>query len=75
MRILLLIVLLFTMLRLRQVRLWSPSRSAGDDFGAGKLIYPQRNDFQVGDLDLLQLQISRDSQGSLKVQESRSRSR
>lgn len=39
------------------------SDPAGDDFGDGTLTYPQREDFQTGDLDLLQLQISRDSQG------------
>jgi hypothetical protein len=36
---------------------------AGDDFGAGKLVYPQRADFQAGDLDLLQFKISRDDEG------------
>lgn len=35
----------------------------GDDSGAGALIYPQRPDFQPGDLDLLQLQISRADDG------------
>lgn len=35
----------------------------GDDYGAGTLIYPQRADFQTGDLDLLQLKISRDEEG------------
>lgn len=35
----------------------------GDDYGAGTLIYPQRADFQAGDLDLLQLKISRDEEG------------
>lgn len=39
------------------------SDPAGDDSGDGTLIYPQRDDFQTGDLDLLQLQISRDGQG------------
>jgi hypothetical protein len=64
-RIFLLIVLLFTMSSASagSLPLVAISDPAGDDFGAGKLIYPQRNDFQVGDLDLLQLQISRDSQG------------
>lgn len=36
---------------------------AGDDYGAGSLIYPQRADFQAGDLDILKLQISRDTAG------------
>jgi hypothetical protein len=36
---------------------------AGDDNGAGTLVYPQRNDFQSGDLDLIRLQVTRDSQG------------
>jgi len=64
-RIFLLVVLLFTMLGASagSLPLVTISDPAGDDFGAGKLIYPQRNDFQVGDLDLLQLQISRDKQG------------
>jgi C-terminal binding-module, SLH-like, of glucodextranase len=36
---------------------------AGDDNGNGNLIYPQRTDFEPGDLDLLQLQVSRDDEG------------
>ena len=36
---------------------------AGDDHGAGTLIYPQRSDFHVGDLDLLKLKIGRDIEG------------
>src|SRR5665811_782569 len=36
---------------------------SGDDFGAGNLVYPQRADFQAGNLDLLQLKISRDGEG------------
>lgn len=39
------------------------SDPAGDDLGDGTLTYPQREDFRTGDLDLLQLQISRDGQG------------
>jgi hypothetical protein len=39
------------------------SDPAGDDFGAGTLIYPQRSDFQAGDLDILQMQIRRDKEG------------
>jgi hypothetical protein len=35
----------------------------GDDNGPGRLIYPQRSDFQTGDLDLTQMQISRDKDG------------
>lgn len=34
--------------------------SAGDDNGDGTLVYPQRSDFQPGDLDLTSLKISRD---------------
>jgi hypothetical protein len=33
---------------------------AGDDDGDGLVVYPQRNDFQPGDLDLLSLAIVRD---------------
>jgi hypothetical protein len=36
---------------------------AGDDDGSGSLVPPQRNDFQPGDLDLVQLQLSRDDEG------------
>lgn len=39
------------------------SDPSGDDYGAGTLIYPQRPDFQTGDLDLLQMKISRDENG------------
>lgn len=39
------------------------SDPSGDDFGAGTLVYPQRADFNTGDLDLLQLKISRDDEG------------
>ena len=39
------------------------SDPSGDDHGAGALFYPQRADFQAGDLDLLQLKISRDGEG------------
>ena len=35
----------------------------GDDRGGGTLVYPRRADFQAGDLDLLQLKISRDEEG------------
>jgi hypothetical protein len=33
---------------------------AGDDVGDGALVYPQRSEFQPGDLDLVSLRISRD---------------
>ncbi|MBI5891811.1 MAG: hypothetical protein HZB47_14275 [Nitrosomonadales bacterium] len=36
---------------------------SGDDFGAGNLAYPNRDDYQAGDLDLLQLKIDRDASG------------
>ena len=39
------------------------SDPSGDDHGAGALIYPQRADFQPGDLDLLQLKIGSDDEG------------
>lgn len=39
------------------------SDQSGDDYGAGTLTYPQRADFQTGDLDLIQLKISRDEGG------------
>jgi len=35
----------------------------GDDNGSGALSYPQRTDYQAGDLDLLQLKIDRDEAG------------
>lgn len=36
---------------------------SGDDNGSGTLIYPQRADYQSGDLDLQQLSISREDAG------------
>lgn len=65
MRFLLLIALLFPILEASADPLpfVTISDSVGDDHGAGTLLYPQRDDFQAGDLDLLQLQISRDAQG------------
>lgn len=39
------------------------SDPTGDDYGAGTLTYPQRPDFQTGDLDLLQMKISREENG------------
>lgn len=41
----------------------SISDPAGDDYGDGTLIYPQRDDFRAGDLDLVHFQISRHEQG------------
>jgi hypothetical protein len=62
--------LLFIALMLPMLSAWAGQRSlatisdpSGDDFGAGTLVYPQRADFQTGDLDLLQLKISRDEEG------------
>lgn len=46
-----------------QQTLVSISDPPGDDYGAGTLTYPQRIDFQTGDLDLLQLKVSRDEEG------------
>ena len=39
------------------------SDPAGDDNGDGSLAYPQRSDYQQGDLDLLKLKISKDTDG------------
>jgi len=36
---------------------------AGDDNGNGTLVYPQRDDFQPGDLDLQRLTVSHDGEG------------
>jgi C-terminal binding-module, SLH-like, of glucodextranase len=62
--------LLFIALILSMLSAWAGqqplitiSDPPGDDHGAGTLVYPQRAEFQVGDLDLLQLKISRDEQG------------
>lgn len=64
-RIIFLVCLIFSALSASagSLPLVTVSDPAGDDFGDGTLTYPQRNDFQTGDLDLLQLQISRDSLG------------
>lgn len=64
-RHLLLIALLFTVLvaSAGSLPLVTISDPAGDDHGAGTLIYPQRDDFHDGDFDLLQLQVSRDGDG------------
>lgn len=64
-RIIFLVALMFSVLSASasSLLLVSVSDPAGDDFGDGSLIYPQRDDFRAGDLDLLQLQISRDDQG------------
>jgi hypothetical protein len=39
------------------------SDATGDDHGDGRLTYPQQGGYEAGDLDLQQLQISRDEQG------------
>lgn len=41
----------------------SISDASGDDHGSGSLVYPQRADFEDGDLDLLLMQVSRDAEG------------
>jgi hypothetical protein len=46
-----------------QQELVTVSDPAGDDFGSGTLVYPQRSDYRSGDLDLLQLKVSRDNEG------------
>ncbi len=62
--------LLFIALFLPMLSSWAGEQTlvtisdpSGDDYGAGTLVYPQRNDFQAGDLDLLQLKISRNEEG------------
>jgi len=62
--------LLFSTLMLPMLTAWAVSKPLatisdlpGDDYGVGTLTYPQRADFQAGDLDLLQLKISRDEEG------------
>jgi len=62
--------LLFLALMLQLLCAWAGQQSlatindaSGDDKGAGSLVYPQRADFQTGDLDLLHLQINRDEEG------------
>ena len=62
--------LLFVALILPMLNAWAGlqplvtiSDPSGDDRGDGTLIYPQRADFKPGDLDLLQLKISRDDEG------------
>lgn len=62
---LLLIALMLTMLSARAEphTLATINDPTGDDNGAGSLIYPQRSDFHVGDLDLLRLQIDNDKEG------------
>jgi len=62
--------LLFIALMLSMLSTWAGQQTLvtindppGDDRGAGTLSYPQRSDFQSGDLDLLQLNISRDEKG------------
>lgn len=46
-----------------QMPLVTISDPPDDDHGDGTLVYPRRADFQVGDLDLLQLMIRRDEEG------------
>jgi hypothetical protein len=41
----------------------SLSDAVGDDFGDGRLVYPQQGDYESGDLDLVSLQINREDQG------------
>ncbi|HTN94415.1 MAG TPA: glucodextranase DOMON-like domain-containing protein [Gallionella sp.] len=62
---LLFVALMLPMLSARAVQLplVTISDPSGDDVGAGTLVYPQRSDFQAGDLDLLRLKISRDEKG------------
>ena len=62
--------LLFSALMLPMLTAWAVSQPLatisdlpGDDYGDGTLTYPQRADFQAGDLDLLQLKINRDEEG------------
>ena len=62
--------LLFVALILPMLNAWAGlqplatiSDPPGDDRGDGSLVYPQRSDFKPGDLDLLQLNISRDENG------------
>ena len=62
--------LLFVALIFPIMNAWAGSQTlatisdpSGDDRGDGSLIYPQRTDFKTGDLDLLQLKISRDENG------------
>lgn len=62
--------LLFAAMMLSTLGAWAGQQTLvtlsdppGDDYGAGTLVYPQRADFQAGDLDLLQLKISRDEDG------------
>lgn len=37
--------------------------ASGDDYGDGRLVYPQQGGYEAGDLDLQTLKISRDDQG------------
>lgn len=59
--------LLFFALLFQALSAWAAERHiatltdpTGDDNGDGTLVYPQRSDFQPGDLDLTSLRISRD---------------
>lgn len=41
----------------------SLSDAAGDDHGDGRLAYPQQGDYESGDLDLVNMRITRDDEG------------
>lgn len=41
----------------------SLSDAEGDDYGDGRLAYPQQGDYESGDLDLVALRINRDDEG------------
>ncbi|MGZ8796258.1 MAG: glucodextranase DOMON-like domain-containing protein [Thermoanaerobaculia bacterium] len=47
--------------------LWTLTDPRGDDYGNGKLAYPMNEDFQKGDLDLLDLSAYRKDGGTLFV--------
>ncbi len=62
--------LIFAVFMLSTLSAWAGQQSigtisdpSGDDFGSGTLVYPQRSDYLAGDLDLIQLDISRDEEG------------
>ncbi len=61
---------LFVALMLNALSSWADPKPlvtitdpAGDDYGAGTLIYPQSSDYQRGDMDILQFRINRDKEG------------
>ena len=45
-------------------KLFSVSDPRGDDHGGGKIVYPQRNDFNKGDLDLTEFSAESDDKGT-----------